>query len=126
MAKKVKLLCIPYAGGNAQFYNKIFSKHIADYIEIVPIELPGHSMRINEKLKHDMKDLVNDIINKVSVYINSEDEYALLGYSLGSRIIYCLYNEMVKRNWKLPLSMFICASPPPTLAEKSKILRRMI
>ncbi len=115
---RIKLVCLPYAGGYAQFYKNVLDQHVADYVDVVPIELPGHGMRFGEKLKNNIRDLLNDILKIVDTIINGEGEYALLGYSMGSRIIYGLYSEIRKRKWKLPIAMFFCASPPPTLAEK--------
>lgn len=42
---KIKLICIPYAGGSAQVYKK-WEKYIHSSVEVVPIELAGRGKRL--------------------------------------------------------------------------------
>lgn len=42
--KKVKLFCIPYAGGSASIYLR-WKKYFKEQVEIYPIELAGRGKR---------------------------------------------------------------------------------
>lgn len=111
----MKLLCFPYAGGSALIYKARLKDYLNDKIEIVQIELPGRGKRFNEKLKSDFHELMQDLIPQIYNAIFDGSDYALLGYSMGSRIIYELYYEILSRNWKQPEMLFFCAANPPAI-----------
>lgn len=121
----MKLLCLPYAGGSAQIYKSRFTKYLDPSIEIVLIELPGRGSRFGEDLKTDFNHLIQDLLHKVLSEISDCIDYALLGYSMGSRIIYELYYEIVKRDLRKPEIMFFCATNPPEIPYVRKNMDRV-
>jgi len=46
-AKKILMICLPYAGGNSFAYQNL-GKYLDDFIEPVAVELPGHGLLFNE------------------------------------------------------------------------------
>jgi len=47
MTNKIKLFCLPCAGGSSSLYSK-WNRHIKSEIEVVSIELKGRGIRIDE------------------------------------------------------------------------------
>jgi Predicted thioesterase involved in non-ribosomal peptide biosynthesis len=120
----MKLLCLPYAGGTAQVFKNLFKTCLDASIEIVPIELPGRGNRFSEALKTDFNELLEDILKKVLDVIQDEAEYALFGYSMGSRVIFEIYYSLLKYNVKKPKIMFFCAAKPPEIHYVKKKMDR--
>lgn len=58
MAKKV--YCIPYAGGSTLFYSKL-SNYLAEDIELVPLELSGRGLRMEEPLYEEFQESLMDL-----------------------------------------------------------------
>lgn len=102
--KKIKLLCLPYAGASATIYYK-FQPLLEEKINLIPIELSGRGTRIDEPLLFSFKEAINDVVNQIQANINSEDEYMILGYSFGSLLAY----EASQRLKKKPLHLFLAA-----------------
>lgn len=122
--KNMKLICLPYAGGSSQALKNKLGKFLDSSIEIVLIELPGRGSRFGEKLISEFNELIEDLMQKVLLEISDGMDYALLGYSMGSRIIYVLYYEIVKRKVKKPKTMFFCSAIPPKIPYVRKKLDR--
>lgn len=111
--KKVKLICIPYAGGMSYTY-LVWKKYLPEDIELIPIELPGRGRRYNEQLIVDMNDMVHDIFKQIKDIIN-ENEYVLFGHSMGSTITYELIKIIRKNQCREPLHIFYSGRLAPHL-----------
>ena len=80
---KLKVFCLPYAGGS----KSIFNEWIAEYKEvadIIPVEYSGHGSRFAEELNKSADDMADDVYR----YIVSEkpENYVIYGHSMGSLI----------------------------------------
>ena len=64
--EKIKLFCIPYAGGSAGIYSK-WNGHISKFIEVCPVELPGRGKRFSEPLCNSIKQMVDDVFKGIRV-----------------------------------------------------------
>ena len=113
--KKIKLICFPYAGGVSQFYVNIFFNNLSPNLELIPIEYSGHGSRYTEELFTSIDEFINDVILEIKKNVHNSDDYILLGYSMGSKIIYRLYYELERMNFKLPYAMIFCATSPPNV-----------
>ncbi|SRR5699024_814307 len=108
MMKKIKLLCLPYAGASATIYYK-FQPLLEENINLIPIELSGRGIRIDEPLLFSFEEAIEDVVYQIQANIKPEDEYMILGYSFGSLLGY----EASKRLKKKPLHLFLAAFQPP-------------
>lgn len=93
--KKVKLFCIPYAGGSSSIYLS-WKKYFKEEIEIYPVELAGRGKRFDEKPYTNMEDILNDIYNSIKDDIN-DGEYMIFGHSMGALLAYELIH-MINEN----------------------------
>ena len=111
--KKVKLLCIPFAGGMSYTY-LVWKKYLPENIELVPIELAGRGKRYKDDLIYNMNDMVSDIFEHIKDTI-SENEYVLFGHSMGSTIAYELAKRIKKNGYKEPLHIIYAGRLAPHL-----------
>lgn len=121
---KIKLFCLPYAGGSAVIYLKL-KRYLNNNIELVPIELAGRGKRYNELLYEDMDEAVNDIFNVVKNEIHNY-KYAVLGYSMGTIISYELIKKIIEEKLDGPEHVFFAAKEPMYMETKEKSIHKLI
>lgn len=114
---KIKFFTLPYAGGNSSIYYELKESLAQSDIEIISLEYSGHGIRLDEKLNITVQDIVDDIYEQLLEY-NIDYDYAILGYSLGSLVLYELYKKLVREKFKLPDHLFFCASCSPDYYSK--------
>ncbi|MDQ0175270.1 thioesterase II family protein [Bacillus chungangensis] len=112
---KIKLFCIPYAGGSAVVYSK-WKKLINPLIELKEIELPGRGYKMKEPLLDNMPEMVENIFKEMKNEI--KPPYALFGHSMGALITYELYKKLKKAGYPAPVHMFISGKKSPQVAIK--------
>lgn len=108
---KTQMFCIPYAGGSSSFYN-ILPPALSNRYEIIPIEVSGHGMRIDEPLFSDMHRIVMDVYQQIETR-RKNVPFVLLGYSMGTDICYELAHLMFEKEKVMPNGMFLFANTPP-------------
>lgn len=113
----MKLFCLPYAGGNADFYKDIkeYIENKDTRIEVIALEYPGHGSRRKENLLSTFDDLSSDVIKQMAMKFD-EDDYALMGYSMGSIVASevvrkILLGELLSK----PKKVFLAAHEPRTI-----------
>lgn len=120
--KKIRLFCIPYAGGSALIYKK-WEKLLDKNIEMYPVEIAGRGTRFKEQCSKNLMAIVEDLYKSIIKQIGDE-EYAILGYSMGSIISYEIIRKLQKDGYKQPIHAFFCAQNPPhkLIQEKTYLL----
>ncbi|AWB65707.1 thioesterase [Saccharobesus litoralis] len=104
---RARLICFPYAGGNASAYRQ-WSCLSAQDIEVIAIQPPGRSARINEPPYDNIQAMVNELLPVVLAL--SGVPYFVFGHSLGSRIAYAVLSEIQRLSAALPECFFVSAS----------------
>ncbi|MBC2578803.1 thioesterase II family protein [Clostridium sp. DJ247] len=120
--KKVKLFCIPHAGGSAAVYSK-WKKYINPSIEICPIELAGRGKRFNENLYNNINEIVEDIYEIIKN--NLQTDYAFFGHSMGSLIAYELTYHIMKLKNKSPKHIFFSGKKAPHIMYKNRLIHTL-
>lgn len=118
MKNKIKLFCIPYAGGSANIY-KNWKLGLAKNIELCPIELAGRGSRITESHYENLDAAVNDIFNQIVGDISKFD-YAIFGHSLGAFLTYELIQKITLLGLKEPMHVFFSGRNPPHIPRKER------
>lgn len=81
---RLRLFCLPYAGGSAQIYAG-WRTRLGGGIDVRPVELPGRGSRFHEPPVDDVDRLTTDLARTVAREVTREPgPFALLGYSYGS------------------------------------------
>ena len=111
---RILLFCFPFAGGTARFYDNI-ERVCGNRVQFIKLEYSGHGTRMKEPLCNSIDEITTDLFPEIvkKVSDNPGAEYSLMGYSMGSivlfdtlkRILYC--NEIKK-----PRSVFLAAHQP--------------
>ena len=106
----VRIFCIPFAGGNAYSY-KDFKDHTADFVELVPLELPGRGRRFGEGLLTSLEKMADDLFAQVRGEL--QGPYAFYGHSMGGRLGYLLVRRALAAGLPAPMHLFVsgCAAP---------------
>lgn len=114
MTKKIKLYCIPYAGGSAVLYSK-WKNLLPDWLELRPLELAGRGVRINEPFYADVNEAVNDLFSMVRDEIETS-EYVIFGHSMGAMLCYELAQKISRESTNQPLHLFFSGRTAPHIA----------
>lgn len=116
----MKLFYIAHAGGSANLLYK-WSNGLEDFIEPIPLELAGHGLRYSETVHSDFKGALEDIFYNFKANVG-DDDYVIVGHSMGVTLAYELYYQIENNNLKAPLHIFFSGSKPPrTRLEHEKI-----
>jgi len=116
---KIKLFCLPYAGGSATVYYK-WKESLDARIELMPVETSGRGRRINEPRYDSMSDCIKDILEIIGIEILN-GKYALYGHSMGALIVCELMNVIHKSGLEMPVHVFLSGSSPPHIKNIKKI-----
>ena len=116
--KKMKLFCIPYAGGSATIYNK-WMGHLSPSIELNAIELAGRGSRMQEGLYPNISEAVEDIFKLISKDIH-QVPYAIFGHSMGAMLSYKLVQRIRDAGYIEPVHIFLSGRGAPGIKRDDK------
>ncbi|WP_197258350.1 thioesterase II family protein [Paenibacillus dendritiformis] len=117
--RRMKIYCFPYAGGSASVFSK-WKEIQGDWVEIVPVELPGRGVRFTEELCDRMDQLIDDLYSRLEQGF-IEDDYMLFGHSMGSWIVYYLTHRIVQLGIRSPKHLFLSGKEAPHLNKGDSI-----
>jgi len=115
--KKMKLICLPYAGGNKYSYRAL-EPFIKDTFDMITVELPGRSTRISEPSLDNVADIIEDVLEQIKDHLF--DGYILYGHSMGTLIGTVLLYELKERKLPLPQHAVFTGRGAPQKSKSSK------
>jgi medium-chain acyl-[acyl-carrier-protein] hydrolase len=121
--KKIKIICIPYAGGSSAAYS-LWKNNFNSYTELVFIELAGRGRRISEALYNNIYEAVNDVYDFIKYDIEN-NIYAFYGHSMGGLIVYELCNKIIDMGRQYPVHAFISGCSPPNIVNTNRNLSNL-
>ncbi|MFD1433512.1 thioesterase II family protein [Kroppenstedtia eburnea] len=110
--RKIKLFCLPYAGGSATAIYGRWKKYLHPQIECFPIELAGRGRRFAEPLYTTWKHAVEELFDLVKPHLDGSP-VAFFGYSMGSILAFELAHKMKDWNEQDPVHLFLAARAAP-------------
>ncbi|MGW4111208.1 thioesterase II family protein [Actinosynnema sp. NPDC004786] len=108
----VRLLCFPYAGGNAAMFRE-WPALLPDEVEPIAVQLPGRDDRYDEPPHTDMAALVAELLPAVLPVLDRP--FACYGFSMGARVALELAHALRARDLPLPARLFVASSAAPSL-----------
>lgn len=84
-ATPIQLFCLPYAGGTAAMFHR-WAPAVPPGVTVVPVELPGHGLRREERPVTVMHELARRLAEEVRAQLTGP--YALFGHSLGALLAF--------------------------------------
>ncbi|NQX46104.1 thioesterase [Paenibacillus tritici] len=112
---RLKLFCIPHAGGLACYFNewKLKMKECSN-IEVCPIELSGKGSRADEPIYHSIEEASRDIYAIIHGDVSEDCPYAILGHSMGAILILEVLHQIhCRRQIPWPVHVFLSGQGAP-------------
>ncbi|QXI26893.1 thioesterase II family protein [Pseudomonas vanderleydeniana] len=113
----LRLFCLPYSGASAMVYSR-WRRHMPEWLQVRPLELPGRGMRMNEPLQSDIVRLANQLADEIAAELDRP--YALFGHSLGGLLAFELAHALRSRGLPAPLALFTSATAGPSRRDVSE------
>lgn len=115
--RKIKLFCIPHAGGSAFIYSR-WKEFLRKDIECIPVELAGRGSRMGEEFYDSLEEAIKDVTHIIENNIG-ENDYMIYGHSMGAAIAYETCCKLIEDGYKKPLQLFLSGRECPFI-EKEK------
>ncbi len=119
---RLRLFCIPYAGGGASLYRE-WAPALAPWIEVQPVQLPGRESRFDEPPLTSMADLVQEILDPIGPYLDLP--IAVFGHSMGALIGYELVRRLQRRPSAMVSALLVSSHPAPHLPQRLPLRHKM-
>ncbi|TCO70415.1 thioesterase II family protein [Marinisporobacter balticus] len=116
---KIKLFCLPYAGGSATIYWQ-WKKYMHSSIQICPVEMAARGSRFSEPFYKDMAAAVEDLLSQIVDSLDGS-QYAFFGHSMGSLIVYELVHALKAFGYEEPQHIFFSGRYPPHIIDNEKL-----
>lgn len=111
----VTLLCLPCAGASASMYLR-WRRHLPSTVRLLPVELPGRGMRLNDAFVEDFSQLAAQLGAEQRAAM--QGRYALFGHSMGALLAFALAQQQRAGGLPLPGALFVSGSPAPQCRER--------
>jgi medium-chain acyl-[acyl-carrier-protein] hydrolase len=121
-APRLRLYCLPYAGGTSSIYRG-WADDLPDDIEIWPVDPPGRWYEPNELPLHSMQALVRELGPVIAG--QPPAPYALFGYSLGATVAFELARWLRRQGHCLPQQLYVAAASAPRLPRTAAPLHQL-
>lgn len=121
--QKIKLFCLPYAGGSATMYEK-WRRSLHPSIELIAVEYAGRGKRFSEPLCPNLEETIDDLCSIIEKEID-ETPYCIFGHSMGALVGYELYHRLKEKKLSLPVHMFLSGKGAPHFPHKDRIIHNL-
>ena len=101
-AARLRLLCIPHAGGGASFFRG-WADLFPDSVEVCPVQLPGREQRIREAPFDQLEPLVEALTE--AVLRRAELPFAVFGHSNGALVGFELARRLRRMGERGPVHL---------------------
>ncbi|NZD57198.1 thioesterase [Sphaerotilus montanus] len=107
---RLRLFCLPYAGGSASIYRTWRAGLPAD-VELCPIQLPGREGRFAEPSMDDPDVLLTELHTAIRPWLDCP--FVLMGYSMGGLIAHALACRLQSSGGPTPERLVVAACGSP-------------
>ena len=120
--KRIRLFCLPYAGGSAMTYLR-WKKHLSPNVELYPVELAGRGSRYHERFYETFFEAVEDTYSIIKPFLN--EPYALFGHSMGSWIALEVCAQILCHGAPPPSHVFFSGRRPPHVIKEEVVFNEL-
>ncbi|MFF8914670.1 thioesterase II family protein [Streptomyces sp. NPDC015032] len=107
---RVRLLCLPHAGGSASFYFPL-SKALSPSVDVLAVQYPGRQDRRQERCIDSIPELADALLEEVLPW--SDRPLALFGHSMGATLAFELARRCEQKRI-VPLVVFVSGRRAPS------------
>ncbi|GAA5703089.1 thioesterase [Streptomyces avermitilis] len=118
---RLRLVCFPHAGGNAQLYHGWPARLPSD-LELLAVCYPGRQERLAEPCVTDMATLADAVTDALLPHLDVP--LALFGHSMGSTVAYETALRLRARHGVVPRRLMVSARSAPHRARPSGLYLR--
>lgn len=118
MEARLTLLCLPCAGASATMYLR-WRRLLPEWIDLVPLELPGRGSKMSEPLLTTFDALIAYLHRHYRAHLRGR--YALFGHSMGALLAYGLTGRLQQEQGILPRALIASATASPGLRDPSRL-----
>ncbi|HDN26581.1 MAG TPA: thioesterase [Thioploca sp.] len=111
--QKITLYCLHFAGGNALSLRH-FQAHVADFVHVRPLDLPGRGKRVMEPLLTNAESMVDDVFHQIQDDIKGKP-YAIYGHSMGALLGHLLTKHILSVGLPAPVHLFVSGREAPSV-----------
>lgn len=109
-AGKLKLFCLPWAGGGALPY-RAWRDKLAGVAAVVPVRLPGRETRATEEPLVRMGPLVDALVKELRPFL--DEPFAFFGHSMGAGISFEVTRALRRGGLPMPVSLHVSGARAP-------------
>jgi len=107
---RIRMYCFPFLAGSADMYQSF--PDLFPFIEVIPIQLPGRSVRLHEPHVTNMSEFLETVTEQL---FPSDKPFILFGYSMGCFLVHELARYIREKVGQSPIALFVNAGAAPHL-----------
>ncbi|MCG8157286.1 thioesterase [Brenneria goodwinii] len=108
---EIELYCLPSAGGNAAMYST-WNQLTPDWLNVCPVEYPGHGSRLKEPLTNNPHRLIHEITE--AIINKGKSKIALFGHSVGSILALQVVKQLQLGDRAAAIQLIVLSGRPET------------
>lgn len=109
--RELQLVCLPFAGGGASFFNEWQS--LSDKLDIIAVQLPGREKRFCETPHTSVAAAIDSILPELLEQLHPDKGVAVFGHSLGAVLAYELTHRLAALPEVFVVGLVASGSPDP-------------
>ena len=117
-----RLFCFPYAGGSSVVYHN-WVKSLPEFVDVIPVQLPGRGMRLNTAPLTRMDGLTEQLSPVLAEFLDRP--FFFFGHSMGALIAFELAHALRMRCGVEPEALFVSGRRPPSVPERETGIHRL-
>jgi len=107
---RLRLLCLPHAGGTASFFRH-WVEHVPADVELIAVQYPGRQDRLDEACIEHMDALADQVAEAVTGLLDRP--VAVFGHSMGASVAYEVTVRLEGRHNVSPVQLFTSGRQAP-------------
>ncbi|WP_432076704.1 thioesterase II family protein [Streptomyces wuyuanensis] len=111
---RIRLLCLPHAGGTASFHNS-WASWLPDGTDLLSVQYPGRQDRISEPCASRMEDLAPQVVQALQPHLDDDSTLVLFGHSMGAWVAFEVARLLEMSFARRPAGLIVSAQIPPHL-----------
>ncbi|GIF17137.1 thioesterase II family protein [Actinoplanes teichomyceticus] len=115
-APRLRLVCFPYAGGNAATYRS-WAGLLPPGVELVAALLPGRAERLDEPPLVDLDVLLSELVAAAGPLLGPVP-LILFGHSLGATVAYEFGRALATEHGCVPAALLVSGAPAPPVRRR--------
>ncbi|WP_250404600.1 thioesterase II family protein [Streptomyces cellostaticus] len=111
---RIRLLCLPHAGGTASFHHS-WASWLPDGTDLLSVQYPGRQDRISEPCASTMDDLAPQVAQALQPHLDDDSPLVLFGHSMGAWVAFEVARHLEMSFARRPAGLIVSAQIPPHL-----------